>query len=409
MKKLLALIIKDILLLLRDWSGLLVLFLMPVALIVVISLVHQSALEVTATPTIHLLVLDYHHDFPIESLTNELQRTNYLDTRYQREKPPFTSDYAQRLMDRYHYTACLIIQPSVSEEETDFSEEPPVIPLKLVIDPVVPSASRRAMLYALSHVFISMELLNLLELHQEDLGESFDDIHVPEYGSPHFPLETIQTSKEHDHIQPTATQQNVPAWTLFAMFFIVIPLSAQLIDERQNGMLTRVMATAAGYPRILLSKIIVFVLVCLAQFFLMLLAGFYLLPLLGISRLVIGSAYTSMMVVALASALAATGFGILVGTVATTHQQASVFGAVSIVIAAALGGIMVPIFAMPHTMQTISHFSPLAWGLNAFLDVFLRNAPLRMIRHDVLLLCAFFLTTLILSLLYRIVKIKRPA
>ena len=52
------------------------------------------------------------------------------------------------------------------------------------------------------------------------------------------------------------------------------------------------------------------------------------------------------------------------------------FGAVSVVIAAAIGGIMVPVFAMPPVMQTISIFSPLSWGLNAFLDVFVRGGSL---------------------------------
>ena len=34
---------------------------------------------------------------------------------------------------------------------------------------------------------------------------------------------------------------------------------------------------------------------------------------------------------------------------------------------------MVPRFVMPETMQNIANFSPMAWGLDGFLDVFLRN------------------------------------
>ena len=50
----------------------------------------------------------------------------------------------------------------------------------------------------------------------------------------------------------------------------------------------------------------------------------------------------------MAASLAATGYGLMVGTLAKTYEQASMFGAVSIVIAAALGGIMVPTYVMPH-------------------------------------------------------------
>ena len=52
-------------------------------------------------------------------------------------------------------------------------------------------------------------------------------------------------------------------------------------------------------------------------------------------------------VVALSAILAATGYGILLGTVVRTYEQASMFGAISIVIASAVGGIMVPVWAMP--------------------------------------------------------------
>jgi len=43
-----------------------------------------------------------------------------------------------------------------------------------------------------------------------------------------------------------------------------------------------------------------------------------------------------------------------------------------IVITAALGGVLVPTYAMPGVMQRISGFSPLNWGLNAYQDVLLR-------------------------------------
>jgi ABC-2 type transport system permease protein len=79
------------------------------------------------------------------------------------------------------------------------------------------------------------------------------------------------------------------------------------------------------------------------------------------------------MLVALAAALAATGYGIMVGTLARSHEQASMFGAVSIVIAAALGGIMVPTYVMRRYLQAVSAWSPLGWGLAAFQDTLVRG------------------------------------
>jgi ABC-2 type transport system permease protein len=95
--------------------------------------------------------------------------------------------------------------------------------------------------------------------------------------------------------------------------------------------------------------------------------------------------------------MAACGYGILLGTMARTYEQASAFGAVSVVIAAAIGGIMVPVFVMPPVMQTISIFSPLSWGLNAFMDVFVRGGSLGSVLPDITLLVLFFLVTILIA------------
>ncbi|MDX2451199.1 ABC transporter permease, partial [Desulfosarcina sp.] len=95
--------------------------------------------------------------------------------------------------------------------------------------------------------------------------------------------------------------------------------------------------------------------------------------------------------VVIASAiLAATGYGVLLGTVVDTYEQASMFGPISIVIAAAIGGIMVPVYAMPAFMQSISVVSPLAWGLNGSLDVFVRGGGLADVLPETAALTAFF-------------------
>jgi ABC-2 type transport system permease protein len=70
---------------------------------------------------------------------------------------------------------------------------------------------------------------------------------------------------------------------------------------------------------------------------------------------------------------------------------------VSVVIAAAVGGIMVPVYAMPKLMQQISQFSPLAWGLTALVDVFARNGTAQSVSPQIALLLAFFAATVLLS------------
>ncbi|HEX2720162.1 MAG TPA: ABC transporter permease, partial [Candidatus Deferrimicrobium sp.] len=194
--------------------------------------------------------------------------------------------------------------------------------------------------------------------------------------------------------RPTAAQQNVPAWALFGMFFIVVPVSGALIRERQSGTFRRLMTMPISLAGLLAGKVIAYLLVCTAQFVLMVAIGTFALPLLGTSGLVVGPEWPVVGIIALSAALAATGYGIMVGTLARSYEQASVFGAVSIVIAAALGGVMIPVYVMTRTMQAVSVISPLAWGLNAFQDVFVREGTLRTVGPNLARLMLFSLATL---------------
>ena len=73
------------------------------------------------------------------------------------------------------------------------------------------------------------------------------------------------------------------------------------------------------------------------------------------------------------------------------------FGPISVVIAAAIGGIMVPVYAMPKMMQQFSVLSPLGWGLDAFLELFVRGGNLKSVIPEVIALIGFFLGTLLVS------------
>ena len=196
---------------------------------------------------------------------------------------------------------------------------------------------------------------------------------------------------------PNPIQHNIPAWTLFGMFFIVVPLGGSLLRERQSGMLVRLLTLPMSCLTILTAKIVTYIFVCMAQFGLVLAVGKFLLPLLGAPEFEMGSSPTALIIIALSAAVAACGYGILLGTMARTYEQASTFGAVSVVIAAVLGGIMVPVFAMPSIMQKISLFFPLSWGINAFLDVFVRGGNLQTVLPDVTLLVLFFLVTTLIA------------
>lgn len=212
-------------------------------------------------------------------------------------------------------------------------------------------------------------------------------------------IEEIYARKNESVIRPTVVQNNVPAFALFAMFFIVIPLAGSIISDRDEGAYNRIRTLPVSYFFLLSGKVIIYTAICLLQFVMMLLCGIYILPeFFGLIPLEVGTNYAAIAVAALASALAAIGFGLLVGTYANTHGQAAMFGSVMVVILGILGGIFIPVYLMPDTLNMISAFSPIRWGINSFLDIFVREGDMISIMPDVIKLTLFFCMALSLSL-----------
>ena len=210
-------------------------------------------------------------------------------------------------------------------------------------------------------------------------------------------LLTVRSLYNGDGALPSSVQQNVPGWLLFAMFFISIPLSNTLIHERQQGTLARL--KTMGFPNhiILLGKLIPYFLINLLQVVLMLLIGVYLIPALGGERLALGSSVAALTLLSASASLAAVAYALLIAQLANTTEQATILSGVCNILMAAIGGVMVPRFIMPPAMQELSAFSPMAWGLDGFFDIFLHNGGVGDVLNESAALLIFGLCMLLLA------------
>jgi ABC-2 type transport system permease protein len=188
---------------------------------------------------------------------------------------------------------------------------------------------------------------------------------------------------------PSSVQQNVPAWLIFAMFFVIIPISTAFIVEKQQGTFVRLRLMNLSALHLMLAKLAPYYIVNLIQMAAMIAVGMVVVPLLGGDRLNWPSSAVGLVIITSAASFAAIGFALLIATLAKTTVQATTLGGVFNIIFGALGGIMVPKFIMPPTMQDISVVSPMSWGLEGFLDVFLRNQPWQAVLPESLALLGF--------------------
>jgi ABC-2 type transport system permease protein len=183
--------------------------------------------------------------------------------------------------------------------------------------------------------------------------------------------------------RPTSVQQSVPAWLIFAMFFIAIPISTTILQERQQGTFMRLHTLGVSNTLVQVARLLPYFLINQIQLLVMLAIGRWLLPQLGGSALSLEISWPALLFISCSTSIAALGFASLIAAFARSIEQATVISGAMNILFAALGGIMIPRFVMPATMQELAAISPMSWALDGFLEVLVNAGQ----AADILLPC----------------------
>jgi ABC-2 type transport system permease protein len=426
MNKILTSAAKEILLLRRDRAGLLVLFLMPAILVVVITLVQENVMELTGHTKTRILFLDLDSGELGSSLQHRLATGN-LDLIVWDKNTKKASELEAAVTDG-EYQVGIILQEGASaglqrrvarifEKGTgQKTDDPPLPGVHIFFDPGIMTGLRSGIMAQLQMALQAISVEAEMRTLEEMLNDAMAEAGVPKEFSPlpdsgladllGRPLLAVQVGRAPDNrpAEHNPVQQNVPAWALFGLFFTAIPIAGSILQERDSGIWIRLTSMPVSPLCLFSGKILAYIGVCFSQFLLIGLIGAYLFPLIGLPSFTIGANPAGVGIVILFSSLAACGYGICLGLACSTYEQASTIGATSVVAAAAIGGVMVPVYAMPGIMQEISTISPLNWGLTAFHDLLMRGASVTGIADDLGRLTIFFLLTMIFS--WKLVKIR---
>jgi ABC-2 type transport system permease protein len=370
-----ALIKKELLSLSRDVHGMAALFLMPMVFIVVMSM----ALKDVYAPTTRMLAY---------AVANQDagKMAGVLVERWTKEAgaaQPLPANWRDEVVaGRLQYV--LVIEPGFSEQASDMNSKGEA-KARLLAEPGMGQAMfemQRTRLLAMV-AQLRAEVL----LAQLDLG-----INVAAM------VKQTPVAAERISVggaRPTAVQQNVPAWLVFGMFFVVASIAGLFVEERACGALSRLRSLGAQPWQLIVSKIVPYVLVNGIQAVLMLAVGVWLMPVIGGDGMSLaGVNWPALIVMLLAISLAAVSLALTVACLVSTHAQAATLGPILNILMAALGGIMVPAFVMPPVMQKIAAFSPMNWGLEGLLDVLLRGGDLTRILPEAGKLSGFALLML---------------
>ncbi len=415
-RQILATTWKDLKILLKDTGGLATLFLMPTMFIFVMTLALGGLFSRGGDNPIEILVVNDDTGTIGAQTVEGLQATEGFAVETEWDGAALTRAQAETLIaDQERSIAVIIpadfsdtIQRSVFDTPTD--ETPQKAQIDLVVDP------------ALSSQFVGPVKGTLTGLSQQALmtgvaprGIDLFLDHIDQTAGASLPTEDRESLREQalrstagggitgsvvEVVQmqpagmeieqlPNSVQQNVPGWTLFGVFFISQTLATSVLEEKKVGTFRRLLVAPMSRAALLLGKLTPFLIVNLVQIVLMFAVGVFIMPLVGAPKLELGPHPEALILISLATSLAATGLGLLIAALAKTAEQIGGIGSLLVVTMAALGGVMVPRYIMPDFMQTVGLISPHAWALTAYQDVLVRGYDVARILPEVAALIGF--------------------
>lgn len=401
----------------RDPGGLVILFVMPLVLIITITLIQDGTFRSVSDTSIPILLIDNDKGSISETVKTQISESGSFEMITSINNKPITEEIAAEAVYKGKYQLAIVIPENLSRDlkkkvdqnvlsilsSLGFDDENGLVTeeitpkeIKLYFDPATQQAFKNSVKNAIERMIATIETQSIYNAFEEQLGEDVE----AQFEQESFIAFREMTLSGEENVIPNSVQHNVPAWTLFAIFFIVVPLSINLVKEKQQGTMVRLISNPVPYAIVLAGKTITYLFICLIQFYLMVAVGVFLFPYLDLPALNVSGHLFLMTLVALFSGLAAIGFGVLLGTIAKTPEQSAPLGATSVVVLAAMGGVWVPVFAMPQAMQYIAVASPMNWGLEAFYDVLLRKGTLTDLLPELILLLLFFSITLLFAIGY---------
>jgi ABC-2 type transport system permease protein len=396
----------------KDLAGVALLFLMPLALTIIMALIQDAPFREYQDIRFDILWVNEDGGRMAQKMEEGLDAIQQFRLVETVGNKPLDAGTARQLVQLGKYKIAIIVPAGVTAEVLNSANQVAndmagrmgmagQLPmrdtrpanLEIYFDPVTKQAMKLSLLSALDKQLTKVQADLIMERLSSrmkgadsgaapgfDLQQKMQAVRIKEFSA---------DTQARVNLNTNSVQHNVPAWAIFGLFFIIIPIGGNMIREREDGSLMRIRLIPGSYFSILFGKLSFYVVLGIAQFYLMMLAGLLILPWLGLPSLVMGHAPFSLLLTTMVIAATATAYGVCIGAIFQTPNQALPFSAISIVLLSAIGGIWVPVEILPVGLQKLAHISPLYWSLDAINSLFLRGGDLFTIWPNLLVLLGF--------------------
>jgi len=209
--------------------------------------------------------------------------------------------------------------------------------------------------------------------------------------------ETVSISVEN----PQAATQENPRIAMYAAGIAVLFLlfsstgnAAALLEEAESGTLDRILVSQAGLFHIVTGKWLGILLLGCLQITVM----FFWAELFF--KIQLGKHIVGFCIMTFSTAAATASFAMLLATLCKSRAQLNAVSVVIILSMSAVGGSMIPRFAMSDRMKEIGRWTFNAWALDGYQKVFWFQSPLTSLQNEVAVLLGSSLVLSVLTLLF---------
>lgn len=410
MFKLWATIRKDVRVLFRDKVGIALMFVMPIILVVVVTSIQNSTFQLVNKNRLPIVIANQDTGqsskqllvaigkigmFKVSELPKNSSPKAIADAMHAQDAMlgiTIPANFSVKVKEKADNVSGKALTSFGLEGDTTKKTVGKVEPLTLYYNPILQESLRLSVKGALQSALQMVEsretlrtlyfALNETELPADMEKDMLDNRTV---------INEEPVSKDGTRQTPNATQHNVPAWTIFAMFFVIMSLGGSVVREKVSGSFIRLKTLPTNYAVGLLSKQLTYLGVTMLQALVIFGIGIWLFPFFGLPALNLPGDLSALVITTIICGWCAVSYAICVGVFSQTQEQANGFGAVSIVILAAVGGLMVPSFAMQGTFKSAANLSPMHWCLEAYYSLFLQGGKLADVMNNLIPLFAITL------------------
>jgi ABC-2 type transport system permease protein len=355
--KLIAVMLKDLRLISRDYPGLIALLVVPIVVITAIASATQSG---NITKSIIFPVVDEDQGPVATALMRALHE--HLDVR------KVSRAEAHRLVAELNEAPAALILPEELSKHY-LAQKPSTV--ELLTDP--------AQWQALEAIKVMMLLA---DRETASLGDPFSqDL-----------LKLREHSITGNRLSFSSLEQNIPGFSLmFVLLTLIFSVSIALREEEVWNTSARLSTSPLTSVSLLGGKLLARMIVGTTQLLLLLMFGHF------VYGLRLGHSPFAIIAVAAAVVTSMTCFAAVVASLVRTREQAIPVGLAVSFVLAWLGGLFWPLYDLTRPMQEIARLLMTTWSMSAVQDVILRDRGLAGMSTELLVLIAYGLASFLIA------------